>query len=156
MTSETTTTRDPVRKSITVACSVETAFEVWTSRMGTWWPLSAGHSVAPDDAETVVVEGRVGGRIFERTRQGVEHDWGEVLVWEPPTRLVHSWHPGYERARATEVEVRFSDLGGGRTAVELEHRGWDRLSAEHAAARDGYDEGWVGVIARFAEAANSA
>ncbi len=156
MTSEATATRDPVRKSITVACSVETAFEVWTERMGTWWPLSAGHSVAGDDAETVVVEGRVGGRIFERTRQGVEHEWVEVLVWEPPTRLVHSWHPGYEAARATEVEVRFSDVGGGKTAVELEHRGWDRLSAEHAVARDGYDEGWVRVIGLFAEAANSA
>lgn len=26
----------------------------------------------------IVMQGRVGGRIYERTAEGVEHDWGEV------------------------------------------------------------------------------
>ena len=42
------------------------------------------------------------------------------------------------------------------SAQQTEQTGWDRLSAQDASARDMYDEGWVGVIALFAEAASSA
>jgi uncharacterized protein YndB with AHSA1/START domain len=52
-------------------------------------------------------ECRPGGRIFERTPDGVEHDWGEVLAWEPPHRLAYLWHQSTDRGRATEVDISF-------------------------------------------------
>jgi uncharacterized protein YndB with AHSA1/START domain len=57
------------------------------------------------DGLRVVLEPRVGGRIFERTPAGDEHDWGEVLAYEPPRRLAYLWHLRFDRADATEVEV---------------------------------------------------
>ncbi len=39
-----------------------------------------------------MLETALGGRIYERTPTGVEHEWGEVTVWEPPTRLGYRWH----------------------------------------------------------------
>jgi uncharacterized protein YndB with AHSA1/START domain len=33
---------------------------------------------------------------YERTPDGAEHDWGEVLAWEPPRRLVSTWHLRFE------------------------------------------------------------
>ena len=48
----------------------------------------------------VTFESRPGGRIFERTPEGVEHDWGEILAWEPPHRLAYRWHLGTDRGRA--------------------------------------------------------
>ena len=65
---------DPLRMSFDVACTVEHAFEVWTSGMGTWWPQD---HTASGKAELVVLESGVGGRIYERSSDGVEHDWGD-------------------------------------------------------------------------------
>ena len=76
---------DPLRISFVVDCPPPHAFEVWATRTSMWWPHA--HSVSGTPGLTVTFEPRAGGRIFERTPAGDEHDWGEVLVWEPPERL---------------------------------------------------------------------
>jgi uncharacterized protein YndB with AHSA1/START domain len=94
---------EPLELEFTVDCSPEHAFDTWARRIGTWWPK--GHSVSADPELTVVLEPRVGGRIYERTPDGTEHDWGEVLAWEPPHRLSYLWHIRLDRADATEVTI---------------------------------------------------
>jgi hypothetical protein len=71
----------PLTMSFDVACSPDHAFEVWTAGIGTWWPPA--HTVT-GQADLVVLQGGVGGRIYERTADGVEHDWGEVTVQSHP------------------------------------------------------------------------
>jgi hypothetical protein len=85
MSPETTeTTRvEPVRKSITVEASVEHAFEVFTERMGEWWPVKT-HSVHEELADEASLEPRLSGAIFELWRDGREN-WGEITAWEPPS-----------------------------------------------------------------------
>jgi len=77
---------EPLSLEFSVRCSPEQAFETWATRASLWWPHD--HSVSADPGITVTYEPRVGGRINERTPSGVEHDWGEVVTWEPPTRIV--------------------------------------------------------------------
>ena len=79
----------PLRMSFDVACSVEHAFTVWTSGIGTWWPPD--HTVTGQADLEVVLQGGVGGRIYERTPDGVEHDWGEVTVWAGRRCCHTSW-----------------------------------------------------------------
>jgi uncharacterized protein YndB with AHSA1/START domain len=134
----------PVRKTLTVPVSLEKAFRLFTVGIATWWPL-ATHSVTEGNAETVIIEGRVGGRFYERTSDGKESLWGEVRVWDPPRRLVYSWHPGRPADTAQEVELRFSPAGSG-TRVELEHRGWEVLGDNAVSTRDSYDKGWNRVF----------
>lgn len=142
----------PVLVAIDVRRGIEEAFRVFTAEIGAWWPVAA-HSVEPDKVETVVLEGRAGGRLYERWHDGGEVDWGRVLAWEPPARLVLSWSPTLERRAATEVEVRFVAVEPDHTRVELEHRGWERLGDLAAQARSSYEGGWPGVLDAFAGAA---
>jgi uncharacterized protein YndB with AHSA1/START domain len=138
-----------IRKSVEVAAPVETAFRVFTEQAGSWWPL-ATKSVGQDEAVDLVFEPRAGGRVYERVRNGQEHDWGEILAWEPPERLVFTWHPGRAAETSQEVEVGFAPSGEG-TRLELEHRGWDRLVATADEIPEHYDSGWDEVLSRFAE-----
>lgn len=142
---------EPVRKSVTVAAPIEHAFRVFTERTTDWWPLGT-HSVREELAQAAVIEPRVGGAVYELWRDGRD-DWGRVTAWEPPHRLVFTWHPGRGADEATEVEVRFSERGGA-TLVELEHRGWEARGARAAEIRGYYDEGWNAVLARYVEAAS--
>jgi uncharacterized protein YndB with AHSA1/START domain len=138
---------EPLRLSLVVDCPVEHAFAVWTAKTSQWWPIT--HTVTTERGLEVVFEGRPGGRIFERTVAGVEVDWGEITVWEPPRRLGYLWHLRTDRADATEVEIRFGDEGDARTRVDIEHRGWERLGARGPGWRDANRSGWEGVLPHF-------
>jgi uncharacterized protein YndB with AHSA1/START domain len=138
----------PVRKSVTVNRPVEEAFRLFTAEMATWWPLPT-HSVAEESAETVVFEPREGGRVYERKTDGSISYWAEVRVWEPPRRFVLAWQPNLEAAAATDVEVTFT-AEGGRTRVDLEHRGWERLGEAAELKRTEYEAGWDGVLDLYA------
>ncbi|MFL5651348.1 MAG: SRPBCC domain-containing protein, partial [Chloroflexota bacterium] len=130
-----------------VACSGEHAFRTWTAGIAGWWP--ADHTVSGSAQATVVLEGRVGGRIYERTADGAEHEWGEVTVWEPPHRLVYLWHLRRDRADATEVEIRFLPQGATATRVEIEHRGWEVLGAAGEDWRDRNHGGWATLLPHY-------
>lgn len=142
---------EPIRLAFDVDCPADHAFEVWTARIDRWWP--ADHTASGDAAALVVLEGRTGGRIFERTSSGVEHDWGEVTIWEPPSRLGYLWHLRSDRADATEVEIRFVASGAATTRVEIEHRGWERLGAGGEEWQDRNRGGWATLLPHFVAAA---
>jgi uncharacterized protein YndB with AHSA1/START domain len=134
-----------------VAASAEHAFETWTRRCAVWWPRS--HTVSGDPA-AITLEDRPGGRIVERTRDGVEHDWGVILAWEPPRRLRYRWHLFFDPAEATEVEVTFTPVRE-RTVVRLEQRGFERLGEAGAPRRARTEHAWQAIRANFARAAAS-
>jgi uncharacterized protein YndB with AHSA1/START domain len=144
---------DPLELSFGVDCPPERAFELWAEGTSMWWPH--GHSVSGEPGLTVAFEPRPGGRIYERTPVGEEHDWGEVLDWEPPRRLRYLWHLRFDRSDATEVEVTFSPVGDG-TEVAIVHRGWERLGAVAEERRDRNRRGGAGVIESYRRAASAA
>lgn len=142
----------PVRKSIQVAAPPEKAFEVFTARMGRWW--MPGHSLNPATAQKdVVIEPRAGGRWYEIGADGSTCEWGKVLAWEPPARVLLAWQIDgswtYNATLETEVEVRFVPDGAG-TRVELEHRNLERLGDAETVKGIGLDGGWATLIVRFA------
>ncbi len=142
---------EPIHLEFDVACSAAHAFEVWTGRIATWWP--ADHTASGEPDTTVILEPRPGGRIFERTTAGEEHDWGEVTIWEPPRRFGYLWHLRRARADATSVEIRFVAARPGTTRDEIEHRGWEALGAEGESWRDRNRGGWATLLPHFVAAA---
>jgi uncharacterized protein YndB with AHSA1/START domain len=154
-----TITPSPIRKSLRVECNPKRTFEVFTARMGAWW--HPDHTLLKSPREAVILEPRAGGRWYERAVDGSEYNWGHVIVWEPPARIVLAWQLDgqwqFNPDLVTELEVRFVPDGEGATRVELEHRNIERF-AEHAeAARAALDspEGWSAGLARFAALANA-
>jgi uncharacterized protein YndB with AHSA1/START domain len=147
----------PVRRSIKVNAAPQKVFDVFTAGMGRWWRKD--HSINPKSPQQdVIVEPRVGGRWYERGEDGSECEWGRVLIWEPPSRVVLAWQINgywqYDRNFETEVEVRFIPDGSG-TRVELEHRNLERFGEKAAEVRAAFDspEGWGAGLEQFAKVA---
>ena len=154
-----TTTVAPVRKSVSVHASAAHAFKVYTEGFDTWWPRT--HHIGKAPLEKAVIELRAGGRCYGLSIDGTECDWGTVLVWDPPHRLVLAWQIthewGYEPdlAKASEVDIRFIPEGPDMTRVELEHRHFERHGAGGESIREAVNkpDGWSGLLALFAGAA---
>ncbi|MDQ3671114.1 MAG: SRPBCC domain-containing protein [Actinomycetota bacterium] len=138
-----------VRKTITVDCTVEEAFRVFTTDAISWWPIDS-HTIHGNDVEQIVFEERQGGEIYEVTADGRRGHWASVLELEPPSRLVLAWNILERESSPTEVEVRFTPEGG-RTRVDLEHRGWEAVSEGRETKRDNYDAGWDQVLGLYAD-----
>ncbi|HLT12288.1 MAG TPA: SRPBCC family protein [Micromonosporaceae bacterium] len=146
-----------IRYVRTVGVPAEKAFQVFTESFISWWP--AGHHLGEADLADVVIEPRVGGRWYEVGVDGSECDWGRVLVWEPPHRLVLTWQISGEwrfdpdPEHASELEIRFVAGEPGQTVVELEHRQIERLVAAQAAYDGvGSDRGWSSILDSFVAA----
>jgi uncharacterized protein YndB with AHSA1/START domain len=150
----------PVRKTVVVAADPQTSFEVFTARIHTWWPRT--HTIGRGALARVVIEPKVGGRWYGVDEDGTETDWGDVLTWDPPRRLVLAWRIAadwrYDPDLLTEVEVTFDAVVAG-TEVRLEHRHLERMGDAADAARGKFDSpnGWTAIIGLFAsEAAQAA
>ena len=141
-----TTMIEAIRKTVLVDFTPEEAFDLFTARIAKWWPVRT-HSYGGDEVKDVVLEPHVGGRLYEVTAEG-EQDWGKVLAWEPPTRLLLDWQIG--DASGTEVEVTFSPEGPGSRVV-LQHRGFGA-----ADPRERYSDGWDVVLGTYESASKKA
>jgi uncharacterized protein YndB with AHSA1/START domain len=139
---------ETVRKTVTVDCTVEEAFRVFTDDATSWWPI-ATHSINGRDVSRVVFEGHEGGKVYELGASGEKGHWATVVSWEPPSRLVLAWNILEREAAPTEVEVTFTP-DGGRTRVDLEHRGWERIAEAAEEKRGNYDSGWEQVLGVYA------
>jgi activator of Hsp90 ATPase-like protein len=151
---------EPIRHVMTVRGAPEHAFELFTERMGTWWPVeSYSRAVSEfkgDDVEVAELEfqATMGGSIIEHLSDGRILPWAEVIGWDPPHSLLMAWRPHSMPEPPTEVEVTFTARGAD-TLVELEHRGWERLSEGfRAELYDVYARGWITTLGRFAAAAD--
>ncbi len=149
-----------VRKVMRVQAPPAVAWRVFTEKMATWWPL-AHYKIGKANAVDAVIEPHTGGRWYERGEDGSTCQWGSVLTWEPPSRLVLSWDITadwqYDPALKTEIEVRFIADGANATRVELEHRRLDRYGARRDEMRRIFDsEGdWGKLLEAFARAASA-
>jgi uncharacterized protein YndB with AHSA1/START domain len=157
MTTDTAATS--VHTEIVVDVPLERAFKVFTERFDQIKPRE--HNMLGVQIAESIFEPRAGGRVYDRGVDGSECQWGRVLAYEPPTRIVFTWEisPRFQietdPTRSSEVEIRFIAEAERRTRVELEHRhierhgdGWQDLAKGVRG-----DQGWPLYLERFAAAA---
>jgi uncharacterized protein YndB with AHSA1/START domain len=145
-----------IQTEIVVDATPDRAFRMFTEKMATWWP--AEHHIAKAAMKTVVMERRANGRWFEVGIDGSETNWGRVLVWDPPRRVVLAWQLTaewqFDSKFETEVEVKFVPAGKSQTRVTLEHRNLERYGAKEEGVRKavGSEGGWALTLKNFASA----
>jgi uncharacterized protein YndB with AHSA1/START domain len=100
-------------RTITLACSVEHAFTVFTDGIDMWWPR--GHRRTRDAALTLTADALV-----ERAPDGTEWTMGRITAIDPPRHLVLDWFPG-SPAAPTNVDIKFAAKGKG-TEITVVHR----------------------------------
>ena len=144
-----------VKRTLHLNVPIEHAFRVFTERMGSWWPAS--HHVGETPFQDILIDPRAGGRWYEVNVKGEECLWGTVLAWEPPKRVVLSWHlqPDWsfspDMARASEVALEFVPEGLEKTRVEFEHRHLERHGAGWEKLREqvGAEGGWPMILEQY-------
>lgn len=146
-----TTAIEPVVATVVVPADAATAFEIFTSGMGTWWPL-ADFSLGAERIVAVEFDEHAGGEVREVWDDGTRRKWADVLTWDPPRSMALAWGPGgFEQGREpTTVEVTFTETEPGTTQLRLVHTGWEVWADAAREARDEYDGGWVVVLGGFA------
>ncbi len=152
---------DAVKKTVNVGAYANEAFRVFTEGFDSWWPRT--HHIGKSPMTEAILESRQGGRCYTKQEDGTDCEWGTVLAWDPPKRLVIAWQIthqwGYEPdlAKASEVEVTFTPVAGG-TRVDLEHRHFERMGPGGAAMRAGVSApgGWGTLLEQFAGKAGGA
>lgn len=144
----------PVKKTIHVAAPQAHAFDVFTKRIGAWWPKT--HHIAKVDMADSIIEARAGGRWYEVGVDASQTDWGKVLVWEPPSHVALSWrlNSKFEIDETVEsrVDVHFFAEGANATRVELEHRIKAADASEIQAAVES-PRGWSMLLGLYADTA---
>ena len=145
-----------------VSVTPESAFHMFTEDFARWYPSE--YSWSQEVLESIGIEPGEGGHCYETGPFGFRLDWGRVLVWDPPHRLVFTWQIGADRqpvpdpAMAGEVDIRFLPEGQAQARVQFEHRGFDRYHGDSAIYQSmmASDQGWPYILGRFREACGQA
>ena len=143
----------PVKCAVEVKAPPSRAFELFTQNMGAWWPR--GQTPGGKPHADLTIEPRKDGRWFERDADGKETQWGKVLSWEPPHRLILGWQLNhkfqFDADVLMEVEVRFDELAVGGTRISLEHRDIEQLGSEAKVFAGKIGSGWPERMRNFVD-----
>jgi uncharacterized protein YndB with AHSA1/START domain len=124
---------DEARVTVLVEVPRAEAFRIFTEEIDAWWRTGMRYRIGRQRS-VVHLEAKVGGKLFERFEDEAGTrvvQTGNVLVFEPPSRLVLSWRAvNFAPDERTEVEVTFEPTPSG-TRVSVRHSGFGKLRADH-------------------------
>jgi uncharacterized protein YndB with AHSA1/START domain len=126
---------DQVKVTVRVEVEPAVAFEVFTNEIDLWWRRSIAYRVAGRKPGTLVLEGKVGGRLFEQY-EGPDgrrtHQAGTITAWDPPRHLAFEWRAtNFQPGEVTFVDVTFTRTESGATELLLVHKGFAALRPDH-------------------------
>jgi uncharacterized protein YndB with AHSA1/START domain len=141
----------PIIKSVTVKAPPARAFALFTGNIGKWWPPAMTIGKIP--TIDIVLTPQVGGKWYQRDAKGNEIQWGKVLAWEPPGRVLLAWQLNtsfaYDPNLVTEVEVSFVPAESGGTTVTLTHRNLERFGTAAETHASSLSGGWPTLLGLF-------
>jgi hypothetical protein len=135
-------------KSVVLPLAPVAAFELFTQKIGEWWPADRRHTQDPT-SEIFLLES---GRFYERARDGREVELGYVRSWDFPNRILLDFFVATGPEKPTEVEIAFAAQGDG-TQVTVMHRPKPASEALWTERAPRYERSWDAVLAALSLAA---
>jgi hypothetical protein len=139
-----------INKELQVNASQETCFNVFTQRMGDWWPKAYHIGACP--MRNATLEPGPNGRWYSNHADGSQVTIGKVLTWDPYQLLVLAWQIDgcfqYDPNLITEVKVQFIAEGPQSTRVKFAHKSLEKL-AGGTKVIEGMNEGWGTIVNLF-------
>lgn len=147
--------KDSVKVTVKVPISASDAFNAFIDDLHSWWPKE--YTWAGDVLERIKIEPKENGRCFERGPYGFECDWGRVLKWNPPHRIIFSWQISPNRVpepnpeKASEVEIQFKEISNKATKINFEHRNFDNHGKDAETYKKALNspQGWPYIIDNY-------
>lgn len=148
--------KNPITQHLTVPVSANQAFETFIKELNSWWPKE--YTWAGEGLEEIAIEPYENGRCYERGPNGFECDWGRVLKYEPPNRIIFTWQIDPDRVpqpnakKASEVEVLFEGSDN-ETELTFIHRNFENHDDNAEAYKEalGSPQGWPYILNNFEE-----
>ncbi len=149
---------EPIICSASIKAPPARAFVLFTDHTKDWWKKETPFLTEPN--RNFVIAKTAGGRWFERAEDGVEANWGIVLAFEPPGRLLLGMQLNaqfqFDPSTQTEVEITFAAAPGGGSRVTLAHRNLERLGKDAEPMIAAMQAGWTRHVEEYAEYAGNA
>lgn len=145
----------PVKLEVDVPLPLEKAFDAFVHRFSQWWP--AEYTWSQGVLESIDIEPLVGGRCTEFGPNGFQLDWGQVVDFESPGKIVFRWQidpnrvPQPDPEKSSMVAVTFHATDSKTTILKLAHSEFDN----HGVGSEGYreamnsDMGWRYIINKY-------
>ena len=131
---------DLLTRTIALNCTVDHAFDVFTTMIDLWWPR--GHRKHREGS--LRLEPTPGGALIDRAPDGTEWTMGRVTEIAPPSRLALDWYPG-SSAAPTAVEISFAPEGPG-TQITVTHRPLLETKSIWPQRVELFTKGWEAVL----------
>ena len=135
-------------KSVVLPLAPVAAFELFTGRIGEWWPADRRHTRDPASEIFLLAS----GRFYERARDGHEVELGRVRCWDLPNRILLDFFIATGPEKPTEVEIVFAARAGG-THVTVIHRPKPESADLWTERAPRYERSWDAVLAALTRAA---
>lgn len=135
-------------KSVVLPLVPAAAFDLFTLKIGAWWPADRRHTQDPTSEIFLLAD----GRFYERARDGREVELGSVRSWDRPNRILLDFFIASGPERPTEVEIAFAAKDGG-TQVTVTHRPKPVSEAIWLQRAPRYEQSWSVVLTALARAA---
>ena len=135
-------------KSVTLPLAPRAAFELFTQKIGEWWPADRHHTQDPT-SEIFLLQS---GRFYECARDGHEVELGYVRSWQKPSRILLDFFIATSPENPTEVEITFAAQEGG-TRVTVTHRPKPDSEVLWTERAPRYARSWDIVLAALSRAA---
>jgi uncharacterized protein YndB with AHSA1/START domain len=135
-------------KSVMLPLTPLAAFELFTQKIGVWWPADRRHTQDPT-SEIFLLQS---GRFYERARDGHEVELGHVRSWELPSRILLDFFIATGPEKPTEVEITFAAQEGG-TRVTVTHRPKPDSESLWTERAPRYERSWNVVLTALSRAA---